>query len=128
MRQGSLHCWFAVLLLIFASVDICADMVSPQPCYEEIENFAMSGASQNASATQVTNDEIAFDAANDSQQEPSSNPSCNENECFCCCSHILPTVRFDVAILNTEPTLFVFKATLLPVPPSQSQFHPPRLS
>lgn len=88
----------------------------------------MSGIFQNTSSAQVANGEAAFLATDDSQPKPPSNPSSNEEECFCCCSHILPTVQFDLAILNAEPTVFVLTDTVLPVPPSQSQFHPPRLS
>jgi hypothetical protein len=128
MRQGALHCWFAVLLLLFASADLSADLVSPQSCCEWIDNLATASAPQPGSSAQVAGDETVLVATTDAQPEPSSNPSDVDEDCFCCCAHILPGAPFDVAILHTKPPASFLTNTLLPVPPSQSPFRPPRLS
>jgi hypothetical protein len=102
-------------------------MVSPQHCCEGLEKLLVAGNDPYAASAQASS-VIAFTAADDSRQPPLSTPASNEDECFCCCSHILPTVHFDVALFNDEPTLSVLTDALLPVPPSQRPFHPPRLS
>lgn len=124
MRQGFLHRWFAVLLFIFAFADLSADMVSPQLCCEGIGNLVVSGVS----STQPANDAIAFKAADDFGHEQSSDPLNIEEDCFCCCSHILPSVHFDVAVLDIKPPTSVLTNASLPTPPPQKTFRPPRLS
>jgi len=128
MKQGSLHSWFAVLLLLFASADLSTDLVSPQSCCEWMDNLAIASVSQSGSPVQATPDETRLVAATDTHPEPSSNSSDLDENCFCCCAHILPGGYFNVAILNTESPAPVLTNALLPIPPSQSPFHPPRLS
>jgi hypothetical protein len=128
MRQGALHGWFAILLLIFASADLSADLVSPQSCCEWIDNLATASAPQQVSFAQVPGDERALVAANEAQPEQSSNPSNVDEDCFCCCAHILPCAHFDVVISHTKPPASLLTDMRLPVPPSQSQFRPPRRS
>jgi len=120
MRQGFLHRWFAILLFIFAFADLSADLMSPQPCCEEISDLVIS----SAASTQAS----AFVAADDFGHDQSSDPLNIEEDCFCCCSHILPGVHFDVAVLDIKPPASLLTNTFLPTPPPQKTFHPPRLS
>ena len=124
MRQGFLHRWFAGLLFIFAFADLSADLMSPQLCCEGIGNLVASG---DLSA-QYINDASAFIAADDFGHEQSSDPLNIEEDCFCCCSHILPGVHFDVAVLDIKPPASLLTNAFLPTPPPQKTFHPPRLS
>ena len=120
MRQGFLHRWFAVLLFTFAFADLSADLISPQLCCEGIGNLAVS--------TQHINDTIALVAADDFGHEQSSEPLNIEEDCFCCCSHILPSVHFEVAVLDIKPPASLMTNAFLPTPPPQKTFRPPRLS
>jgi hypothetical protein len=124
MRQGLLHRWFAVLLFMFASADLSADMISPQLCCEGIGNLVVSVASSN----QNLNDESALVAAEDFGHEQSESPSNIDEDCFCCCSHILPGIHFDVSVLDIKPPSSLLINTFLPTPPPQKTFRPPRLS
>lgn len=128
MKQSTLHSWFAVLLLVFASADLSADLVSPQSCCEWIDNLAISSAPQMLSSAPVTRPESALTAADNSHPEPASNPSDAGEDCFCCCAHILPVAPFDVAILYTKPPASMLTNTRLPSAPSQTRFRPPRLA
>lgn len=133
MRQSALHNWFAILLLVFASVDLSADLVSPQSCCEWIDNLATSSAPQPASSAAIARDNTALVAAalvatDDSHPETPANPSDVGEDCFCCCAHILPGAHFDVAILHARPPASLLTNARLPIPPSQSPFRPPRLS
>ncbi len=127
MRQSYLHRWLAVLFLIFAVTDIFADILSPQLCCEWIDNLATLETPESLSSTQVINDLAAL-SPHDSKEEQSSTPLNIEEDCFCCCSHILPSIHFDVALLNKGPSTLVLTNTPLPIPPPQTMFHPPRFS
>ena len=124
MRQGFLHRSFAVLLFIFASADLSADMISPQLCCEGIGGLVIS----NVSFAQRTSDVLAFKTADDFGHEQSSDPLNVDADCFCCCSHILPSVHFDIAVLNIKPPSSFVTNAVLPTPPPQETFRPPRLS
>jgi hypothetical protein len=128
MRQGSLHRWLAVLFLLFASTDISADVVSPQACCEELDGLA-SAYTLNISAQAQDFDGVAkIDVKDSSTPEQPSTPPPLEEECFCCCSHIIPSVHFEVAELDVEPLMSGVANFILPIPPPQSMYHPPRLS
>jgi hypothetical protein len=124
MRQGFLHRCFAVLLFIFASADLSADMISPQLCCEGIGDLVIS----QVSSAQLASDVLAFKAADDLGHEQSSDPLNVDEDCFCCCSHILPSVHFDVAVLDIKPPSSFVTNAFLPTPPPQKTFRPPRLS
>ena len=124
MKQGFLHRWFAVLLFIFAFADLSADLTSPQLCCEGIGNLVIS----SAASAQYINGATAFIIADDFKHEQSSDSSDIEEDCFCCCSHILPSVHFDVAVLEIKPPASLPANATLPTAPPQKPFHPPRLS
>jgi hypothetical protein len=127
LRQNYLRRWFAVALLVCASADLCADLVSPQRCAEWLSNLAISEPSDIAPPSQQP-DTTATMTAGQSQPEQPSLPSNSDDECFCCCAHTLPGRHFSVALfINEQPGLCLSNRSL-PVPPSPSPFHPPRLS
>jgi hypothetical protein len=128
MKQGPLHSWFALVLLLFASIDLCADLVSPRSCCEWIDNLAIANVTQTGPPVHATLNETILAAATDAHPAPSSNSPETDEDCFCCCAHILPGGYFNVAISNTESPAPVLTNALLPVPPAQSPFHPPRMS
>lgn len=47
-------------------------------------------------------------------------------DCFCCCSHIVPGTQVSAASLAAKPSPTIPKAVFLPSPPRNSFFHPPR--
>ena len=127
LRHNYLHRWFAVILLVFATADLCADLVSPQRCSEWLNNLAIGDFRDLAPASQQPDAGATLTAA-DSQPEQPSLPSDFDDECFCCCAHTLPGMHFSVALSINEPPGLCLSNRTLPVPPSHSPFHPPRLS
>lgn len=70
---------------------------------------------------------ISVDSS-DSHQNESPAPIQGDEDCFCCCSHILPGLHFVVAgivseTLEADPTI-----SSLPTGPPHTLYHPPRLS
>ena len=127
MRQGSLHRWLAVLFLLFASTDISADIVSTELCCEELSGLASCTVDVSTLAQDFDSVAIIGVKDNSTPDQPST-PIPNEEECFCCCSHIIPSVHFEIADLDVEPLVSGFANFILPIPPPQSMYHPPRLS
>jgi len=126
MRIRQLQCWLAVVLLAYASVDLCADFVSPQQCCEWMDNLAVSESGKGSSAGDL-NGAIAIVASSESEQE---NPrsSDTEEDCFCCCGHMLPAIHFKAPVVENQTTPALLTTTFLPAAPPQKKFHPPRLS
>lgn len=126
MRIRQLQCWLAVVLLAYASADLCADSVSPQQCCEWMNNLAVS-ESGNVSSAGDLNVAIAIVASSESEQE-SSLPSDTEEDCFCCCGHMLPAIHFKAPVVEIQTTPVFLTTTFLPAAPPRKKFHPPRLS
>ena len=126
VRKKHLRRGVMVLFLVFAFADLFADTVSPELCFEGIDGFALSGALEISHPTQASNT-TAFTTSADSEQERSSGPSNVEENCLFCCGNILPSLHFEVAISDVgRPTADLINS-ILPTPPPQSLFHPPRI-
>ena len=125
MRQGSIHRWLAVLFLIVASADISADVISPQECCEELASLAIFSDCNREPLAQAPDAALTLDAAD--REEPSSTSGAKE-ECFCCCAHILPGAHFESGGLEIERVTSILANAILPIPPPQGTYHPPRLS
>ena len=113
-------------MLAYAFVDLCTDSVSPQQCCEWMDNLAVSESSSTVSAAEgpVV---AAIVASTDSNQETSL-PSNDEEDCFCCCGHMLPAINFNAPLVQVQASPALPTTTFLPAPPPQKKFHPPRLS
>jgi hypothetical protein len=114
----------AILVLLFASAEISADTIWPGLCCEEF--CGLAGSYTPYIAVADISDKIS--AADDSTHEDSSSPVPAEEDCFCCCTHILPSLRFAVAEPDAEALTSGLANTILPIAPPQSAYHPPRLS
>jgi hypothetical protein len=128
MRQGRLYRWFAVLFLLFASAEILVDVISPGICCEELSGFVSSCAPGAADPAQAPDGLDKISAVDNSTHGEPSSPFPTEEECFCCCAHILPSLHFEVADLDVESLTSDLANTILPIAPPQSAYHPPRLS
>ena len=126
MTQGPLHRWLAVAMLIYALADVYADSISPQQCCEWIDGLAVVDCPARVS-NEVSNAAPSMVASNQSRQE-SSVPSDNDEDCFCCCGHMLPGINFKAPVVELEASQAPLIYAFLPAPPTQKKFHPPRLS
>lgn len=113
----------AVFFLLFTAVDLTV----PQFCSEETGGLPIAKAAQVFSKTDFA-DELAAVSTSDSQGPvPSDQPS-HEEDCFCCCAHVVPgVVHCAAAIADMSSHSQVSKDRLLPSPPLRGPFHPPRL-
>jgi hypothetical protein len=132
MNPRRLRRGMAILLLTFAFFDLAViDIIAPQLCNDGFSTKAGAASAQNASEKfdQNATVEAAIGARNSSPQQDShsnSSPASTEEDCFCCCSHILPGFSFEYVTLNTMPRVAIALIASLPAPPPQDAFHPPR--
>jgi len=125
VRMGRWQRVAAVLLLALAFVDITLiDAILPQLCSDG------AGSRAGFIAPDVTR-EIAVENQNsrtDRDSHSDSMPASTDEDCFCCCSHIAPGYAFNVVTLIPSVRLNTPPADILPSPPPQDTFHPPRLA
>lgn len=116
------------IIIIFFFLTL-VDMASPQNCGEDVWGFLRSGPSHMSvmAPSDFGPDDVCI-SVDTSQHQSSSDPERAEDDCICCCSHILPSVIFHVDELGFAPSLSEPTITALPTAPPQSAFHPPRLS
>jgi len=116
----------AMLFLLHSGVD----MLFPQLCNEE-KPFDGSFSSSWVVATNDGEVEKAL-AVDGSSQVPNDQPSGPEHrdeDCFCCCTHVMPSPVFaspDEAelVISTSTVARIF----IPSAPSDNPYHPPRLA
>jgi hypothetical protein len=100
----------------------CVDILSPQACAEELFGFppaAFAEAAQHDSPSPG----VAPASSHTGEHSESDHP---EEDCFCCCTHLLVRAHFT---LETEPPDAIAnrpKWLSLPASPPQSLYRPPR--
>jgi hypothetical protein len=118
--------WVVAFLLIFG----CADIVSPQLCDEDLEvatHFA-SSAPVRAAGPDYSKPSIGVANPTGAVPEKPLQHSPADDDCFCCCTHLLPGHFFEGTQLLVASPRNDLKLTALPSSPSHAPFHPPRLS
>ena len=126
--QCKLYSLIAIFFVLFTFVDIS----SPRQCCEELGGFA------DSAAPAATTDSVALDeaarsdegtpsiAASDSQPTQPATPSSSEEDCFCCCSHVLPGSSFSIAVLHFKSPEADPQEDSLLTHPLRALYHPPR--
>ena len=120
--QRYLYRGIAVFFLLFTFADIS----SPHLCCEELDGLAESaalGAMVNVpvfdyGTTAIVNDQ--------SRPQQPAKPTSSEEDCFCCCSHVLPGLSFTVPVLHFKALQADPQPDCLPTPPLSALYHPPR--
>jgi hypothetical protein len=110
----------AVLFLIYTGVEITA----PQFCAEASGAVSISEVTDGYATT------LSVSGRTNSDQEelPSQQP-CPDEDCFCCCAHVVPgRATAVVALSDRKPDFTVPRNIDLPSPPLQSPYHPPRFA
>ena len=126
MRLGRLRRGMAIFLLAMAFFDMAiVDLFFPQFCGDD--QVSLLGTVPIESTEKVA-DEFAATGNRDSQPVQDSRQSTTDEDCFCCCSHIIPSPHVSVATLNCTPQPVDPAIASLPSPPPRGPFHPPRLS
>lgn len=112
----------AILFLLYTG----ADLTVPQFCGEEmgIPKFTQTIASADSSSR------AAFATSEkNSREDPPSERSHSDEDCFCCCAHVLPG-HATAMVANSElkSTLAALQKIDLASPSLQSPYHPPRFA
>lgn len=129
MRPGRLHRAVAIFFLIFTFTDlVVADMLAPQLCSEAAAGLPLGVANIDEPEITSTKETGCSVSSERHSSERPAEPSDFDEDCFCCCSHIIPSVCISVAVLNSSPQPSDPTITSLPSSPLRDTFHPPRLS
>jgi hypothetical protein len=130
IRPGRLHRGIAIFFPIFTFTDlVIADTLAPELCTESVVGLLISVENTVGSETHPSKD-VLRPAATDNRpcQDQPAHPEGSEEDCFCCCSHIISGVYIDVAVLNEMPRLGGPANVIIPTSPPRGTYHPPRLS
>jgi len=112
----------AILFLVYTG----ADLTVPQFCGGEmgIRRFV-----QAASSTGVGSEAASSTDAGESRQDSPSEPTHSDEDCFCCCTHVLPGRAIaPIAVPLVDSVFAGPKKIDLASPPLQGPYHPPRLA
>jgi hypothetical protein len=123
-RRSRLLRVIAMLFLLHSA----ADMLFPQLCSEE----ELFGASFNSAST-ATNDRDVLTAfvvnrSNESPDDQAPDQQHREEDCFCCCAHVMPSPVFANPATDLPLSRSVAHRVFLPSAPSDNPYHPPRLA
>jgi hypothetical protein len=123
LKQSYLGRGVALFFILFTF----ADLSIPQLCCEELNGCSRPNPSLAGSYNQ--SDELRLSAASSQpQQNESKNTEESDEDCFCCCAHIVPGSHFTLALLELKSPVTNPGDHFLPTSPPDAQFHPPRLS
>ncbi len=117
-------------VVIFFLLHAGADITLPQ--YFCREDFGERVAASSTDSIKPAQNEQLASAFNKSDGVPSETPSeglPHEEDCFCCCAHVLPSADLSRLELNElNSTQLVIKTDSLPSPPGREMYRPPRIA
>jgi hypothetical protein len=128
-RYGRFVRAVAVFFLLFTG----ADILMPQYfCDDEIGGISLPTAAAilNTEERSAGDRDVASVAgSDDSRSRQPSDTAPHEEDCFCCCAHVLPGLAF-TTVGTSEMRLpsAPFVRQLLPSPPLRGTYHPPRIA
>ncbi len=120
----------AAFFLLFAF----ADMAFPQVfCREELGgllNVRQDAASKSESSSIAREKSVvAVNDEDDSRQNDPSREAPHEEDCFCCCAHVLAGLNFQPNVLGAvKPLPFILYQDSIPNPPLRGTDRPPRIA
>lgn len=127
LRKGRLVRAVALLFLFHTAVDL----VFPQFCSEEPVNIAINQSLPVSKAATIdeTDALVAASLPNDSDDRQPSDAPPRDEDCFCCCTHVMASHGF-VNPENVElklPAKAQPDISILSAPPN-NPYHPPRFA
>jgi hypothetical protein len=112
----------AIFFLMFTAIDLGC----PSFCQEDgLSGEPETGRQIAASWIGSQREFLSPCKSDDSSDKPGQTSELKE-DCFCCCSHLIPACHFNIAILNETPRVIVPTIPSLPSAPGPEPFHPPR--
>jgi hypothetical protein len=127
LRSRRLRRSLAVLLLAFAVFDLAiVDTFFPQLCNDEHLSSALIESTEAAINKSVA---IANHESQPSRNSlPSSTPASTDEDCFCCCSHIVLGYAVNAVASPAPPSAIIPIDDILPSAPAQDTYRPPRIA
>jgi hypothetical protein len=115
----------AIFFLFYTGFDIA----SPQFCNDELTGLSAKSIATVAVApfTETTRHIVTVSASDISRRDLPFNQESDDDDCFCCCTHVLPGMTFfNTSALDIKSLAVSLEQIFLPTPPLSSTFHPPR--
>ncbi len=134
MRSGftnrrKLYQWqrnVSLVLLLLCCYDLAvADVLFPGSC--EREGAMILGASIATTAADQQGLATIGDVAPEPQEAPADSTPI-EDDCFCCCAHIVPAENYNVPPLLFQPPSIESHPGSIPATPVAELFRPPRFA
>lgn len=111
----------AILFLVHTG----ADLTVPEFCGEEM---GIPGFVQ-AQSTDIDSVAAFVTASREPKQDEPTQPTHSDEDCFCCCTHVLPGhATAPVGTAELSSAFAALKMTDLASPPLQGPYHPPRFA
>ena len=116
----------AILFLLYTAVDLAY----PQICAEENLSVAASHVSVlSAGQSNFTKSIRSFSADDGSQRNLPEDKEQADEDCFCCCAHIVPGVVFVAPeVVEPKQVFAVPVESSIPQDEFEPPYHPPRFS
>ncbi|MGH9900593.1 MAG: hypothetical protein ACRD68_02015 [Pyrinomonadaceae bacterium] len=118
-------------VVIFFLLHAGADLAFPQYFCREDFGGIIAAANSTDSTKPAQKEQLAasFDGSDGIPSETPSEQLPHEEDCFCCCAHVLPSAdlsRIKINELNsTQPAV---RSDSIPSPPVREMYRPPRLA
>jgi hypothetical protein len=124
MMKGRLARAIAILFLLYTGVDRAA----PQLCREELrDSDSIVAVSVSESASEPARIIAAINPSGNSQKDQPLKSESDDDDCFCCCTHIVPgTIVVGMPVLDLISPDVTVAHLFIPYPPVRSEYHPPR--
>lgn len=104
------------------------ELILPDICTEELGGLPVRAShATTADARPADDSGISIHNA-ESGQEKQSAPSPSGEDCFCCCSHILPSFSLSLPTIAVKTPVEEIREGTLPTPPVHTLYHPPRFA
>lgn len=123
VRQDYLNRGVALFFILFTF----ADLLIPQLCRGELGGRSLPSASATSASKYSDKSSLSIPIGQP-QEEQSKNSEHSDEDCFCCCSHIVPGSHFSVALVELKSPVTNLADHSLPTSLPNIPFHPPRLS
>jgi len=119
----------AILFLLYTGVDIAF----PQFCSEKLISLAAANESSlsesNKSAAVTREDVSTVSVREDSQKNGPTDQKSQDEDCFCCCAHVVPGMVYAAPTLSgLKSPRSVPGSTAVLTPPLFGTFRPPRFA
>lgn len=84
------------------------------------------GADRVAPDNRRSDDAGVYACSGKPRNEESSKPEQSGDDCYCCCSHVLPSLFFSPALVVAKPPVTQAHVDCVPTPHLAKLYHPPR--